>query len=501
MFKRNLVRLGRFGFLLLAGAFLLPGISAPGQEKSVRPGINEKFQKPDLKEFLGKFEVESREIFAHRKEIVAACKLKPGMSVADVGAGTGLFTRLMAKELGPKGHVYAVDIAPAFLDHIKKTCAEAGLKNVTTVQCTQTSVELPPQSVDLVFICDTYHHFEFPFRTMATIHKALKPGGQLVLIDFHRIEGKSSEWVLGHVRAGQDVFLREVVSCGFKVVEEQKFLKENYFVRLEKVDEAKTTAGAGEFVYKKTKQGELTIHVHYPPGWKKDDKRAGIIFFFGGGWNQGNIKQFEPQAKYLAERGMVAALADYRVKSRHDVTPRECVEDARSAVRWLRRNAGMLGIDPDRIVASGGSAGGHIAACTAIAAGTDAEDEDLSVSCKPNGLLLFNPVLQFDGQPELLKRIGNDSKLGKLISPTLHLHKDSPPALLFYGTDDRLIAHGEAYLRRAKELGHRAEMFTAKDVGHGFFNRSPWTERTLLRADEFLASLGYLSGKPTFQAP
>ncbi len=120
------------------------------------------------------------------------------------------------------------------------------------------------------------------------------------------------------------------------------------------------------FTYTKTKQADLEMVVHYPPGWKETDKRPGIVFFFGGGWENGTIKAFEPQAKYLASRGMVAARADYRVKSRHGVTPKECVDDARSAIRWIRQNAGKLGVDPDKIVASGGSAGGHIAACTTL---------------------------------------------------------------------------------------------------------------------------------------
>ena len=120
------------------------------------------------------------------------------------------------------------------------------------------------------------------------------------------------------------------------------------------------------FTYKKTKQADLEIVVHFPPGWKETDKRPGIVFFFGGGWTNGTIKAFEPQAIYLASRGMVAACADYRIKSKHGVTPKECVEDAKSAVRWLRQNAAKLGIDPNRIAASGGSAGGHLAACTAL---------------------------------------------------------------------------------------------------------------------------------------
>ena len=134
------------------------------------------------------------------------------------------------------------------------------------------------------------------------------------------------------------------------------------------------------FVYKKTKQANLEIVVHYPPGWKESDQRSAIVFFFGGGWENGTIKQFESQASHLAGRGMVAARADYRVKSRHGVTPKECVEDAKSAIRWVRQNAAKLGADPNRIVAAGGSAGGHIAACTALTPGLDAEGEDTKVS-------------------------------------------------------------------------------------------------------------------------
>jgi acetyl esterase/lipase len=253
------------------------------------------------------------------------------------------------------------------------------------------------------------------------------------------------------------------------------------------------------FTYTKTKQADLEIVVHYPPGWKDTDKRAGIVFFFGGGWENGTIKAFEPQARYLASRGMVTARADYRVKSRHGVTPRECVDDARSAIRWFRQNAAKLGVDPDRIVASGGSAGGHIAACTTLMPAADAKDADTTVSCKANALILFNPVLRFG--PQLLQKVGNDEAVGKAISPVLYLAKDSPPTLLFYGTEDWLLKQGEEFLQRSKELGNRAELFTAEKQPHGFFHKSPWREKTLQRADEFLISLGYLQGKPTITVP
>ena len=194
---------------------------------------------------------------------------------------------------------------------------------------------------------------------------------------------------------------------------------------------------------------------------------------------------------------MVAARADYRVKSKHGVTPKECVEDAKSAVRWMRQNAGKLGIDPHRIVAAGGSAGGHIAACTALTPGLEAEGEDTKVSSKPNALVLFNPVLRFSGIPELMERIGNDEALGKAISPTLHLTKDSPPTLIFFGTADRLAAMGDEFMKKSKEIGHKAELFTAEGQSHGFFNRPPWLDKTTQRMDEFLVSLGYIEGKST----
>ncbi len=257
-------------------------------------------------------------------------------------------------------------------------------------------------------------------------------------------------------------------------------------------DEPAAAAATKTFVYKQTPQAELEMVVHYPPGWKARDKRPTIVFFFGGGWTGGRISQFESQAEHLASRGMVAARADYRVKTRHGVTPKECVEDAKSAVRWLRQHAAELGVDPDRIVSAGGSAGGHIAACTSLTQGLDCAEENLSVSSKPNALLLYNPVLRFDGMPKLMQRLDNDAVLGKAISPTLHLSKDTPPALLMFGDVDPLLAQAEEFMQRAKELGLRAELYTAEGQDHAFFNRPPWLGKTTERADQFLVSLGYL---------
>ena len=213
--------------------------TAFAQDKSVRPGINTPFQKPTPSEFLEKFEVESREIFAKRNEIVSACKVGPGMTIADVGAGTGLFTRLLAKATGPKGNVVAVDIAQSFLDHILESCKSEKISNVTTRLCDQESCLLAPNSVDMAFVCDTYHHFEYPFKTMTSIHKALKSDGKLVLIDIHRIPGVSSDWALNHLRADRQTFESEIVSCGFVQSETPEVgLKENYFTVFRKAASA-----------------------------------------------------------------------------------------------------------------------------------------------------------------------------------------------------------------------------------------------------------------------
>ena len=208
------------------------------KQESVKPGINTKFLDPNLKvaDWLKRFEVESREAFDAREAVLAACNIEPGMSVADVGAGTGLYTRMFSNAVGEDGWVYAVDINPRFLEHIQARAKAEGQKNITSVLSPQDSVSLPPSSIDLVFICDTYHHFEFPTPSLASIFAALKPGAELILMDFERIEGVSSEWIMGHVRAGKEVFRAEVESAGFELVEEMDVdgLKDNYFLKFRK---------------------------------------------------------------------------------------------------------------------------------------------------------------------------------------------------------------------------------------------------------------------------
>lgn len=215
---------------------ILNASSAFAQNRSVKPGINDSFQAPQVEEFVERFEKEGREVYDFREKIIAAAKVQPGSIVADVGAGTGLFTRLLAKEIGPEGTVVAVDIAKQFVDHVVRSSREQGLTNVRGQVCLQDSVELPSESVDLVFICDTYHHFEFPYRTMRSIWRALKPGGRVVLVEFHREEGTSSDWILGHLRAGQKVFVSEIQRTGFEISSEEDFMKTSYQMTFIKIN-------------------------------------------------------------------------------------------------------------------------------------------------------------------------------------------------------------------------------------------------------------------------
>jgi ubiquinone/menaquinone biosynthesis C-methylase UbiE/intracellular sulfur oxidation DsrE/DsrF family protein len=232
----------------LSVVLLLVTLPAFAQEKSVKPGINDPFKNPDVEKYKGTFEGESREVYVQREKLVAACGLKPGMVVADVGAGTGLHTRLFAKAVGDDGQVYAVDISAKFLEHIQKTSREAKLRNVTPVLCNEDAVDLPRGSVDVAFVCDTYHHFEFPHRTLASLHRAIKPGGKLVVVDFKRVEGVSSAWTLNHVRAGQETVEKEIAAAGFKKADEVKdLLKDNYLVVFTRVtDESKKDAPKAE---------------------------------------------------------------------------------------------------------------------------------------------------------------------------------------------------------------------------------------------------------------
>lgn len=215
---------------LIAALGIVAGALAAGAD----PAINRPYTDPDYQTWVERFERPGREVYDRREEILAATGVRPGMAVADVGAGTGLYTRLFAKAVGAKGKVYAVDISKNFIDNILRTARERGLNNVDGIVNSQTDTKLSAASVDLVFMSDTYHHFEQPGPILDSVRRALKPGGTLVVIDFRREPGKSSPWVLEHARVGKDGAAREIEAAGFELVEDRDLLTENYFLKFKK---------------------------------------------------------------------------------------------------------------------------------------------------------------------------------------------------------------------------------------------------------------------------
>ena len=250
-------------------------------------------------------------------------------------------------------------------------------------------------------------------------------------------------------------------------------------------------------VYKSTLQGDLRINLYFPPDWKASDRRPSILFFFAGSCATGNPAQFAATAQYFAARGLVAAAPEYRIETIHHTSPERCIEDGKSAIRWLRMNARHLGIDTRRVIAGGGSSGASIAAFTAYNTAFEPDDEDRSVSDVPNALVLLNPAF---GCPP------GESSAGApcAVMAGWKVAKGGPPAILFYGTEDPLQDGGRDFARRLTVAGTRTEFYTAAGQPHGFFNRfpdSPWHALVLRQMDLFLVSLGYLKGDPMVATP
>jgi acetyl esterase/lipase len=259
------------------------------------------------------------------------------------------------------------------------------------------------------------------------------------------------------------------------------------------------------------------MHIFEPDLQSDMQIPAAIVFFFGGGWVGGTPEQFYPHCKYLASRGMMAMAAEYRVRSRHGTTPFESVADGKSAVRWIRANADRLGIDAKRVVAAGGSAGGHVALCTAMVPGFDGpglggvggpdnpSDEDLSVSCVPNALVLFNPVVDTSmmkwgtgTRTSSAPSVAPPNASSEVLSPTHHIVPGLPPMLIFHGTADQTVPF-ESVVRfslKMQAAGNTCELVPFEGHGHAFFNYGrhdnvPY-EKTMQATDAFLVELGFL---------
>jgi acetyl esterase/lipase len=244
-------------------------------------------------------------------------------------------------------------------------------------------------------------------------------------------------------------------------------------------------------IYKQIGITKLKILVYRPDNFSKAKKHPTIVFFPGGGWYFCKITQFETFAQHYASRGMVAVLADYRVKSRQKTTPVESLKDAKSAIRYLRQNAAELGIDPDKIAVSGGSAGGHLAAACSTNLTINETSDDLTISSDPNALVLFNPVIDNSKEGYGYDRI---KEYYPEFSPLHNIRKGFPPTAFFVGTNDNLIPvkTAELFKQKIEFVGSRCDLFLYKDQVHGFFNQPILHADILSKVDCFLQSIGYM---------
>ena len=257
-----------------------------------------------------------------------------------------------------------------------------------------------------------------------------------------------------------------------------------------------------QVVYKTIGDVQLKMHIFELPERNLKKKTPAVVFFFGGGWVGGNPKQFYAYSKYYACRGMLTMSAEYRIKNNHGTTPFECVKDGKSAVRWIRKYADELGVDPDKIVASGGSAGGHVAACTGVLDGFEEQGEDLSISSKPNAMMLFCPVIDTTEKGYGHKKVGKNPQQ---LSPTHNIKKSIPPAIIFHGIADTTVPYenAERFCRLMKESGNICELVGFQGAEHGFFNHTSFRPKNdpntfdniIRRADKFLNKTKILKGK------
>ncbi len=255
-----------------------------------------------------------------------------------------------------------------------------------------------------------------------------------------------------------------------------------------------------EYVYKLSGGVPQKLEVYFPPNWSASGPTVpGVIFFHGGSWSGGDLTQFRYACRYLASRGLVAGTANYRLstKAERDKLPagesnkRMCVTDAKSAIRWFKQHAADLGIDPQRIITGGGSAGGHVSVLATLNPGLNDPADPKDFDTRVAAYLLFNPAFRAADSAD------------PAVDVLQHLGAGMAPAVFFFGTEDRTWKPGsDALLEKLQARGgSTAELWLGAGQAHGFFNRPPWQDVTLAEADRFLVRLGFLQGTGTLVPP
>jgi acetyl esterase/lipase len=464
------------------------------RELSINPGINSSFQAPDVGQFTDRFERESREVYDKRQQIIDALQIEPGMAVADIGAGTGLFTRLLAQATGASGRVYAVDVAEEFVKHVELSCRQAGWNNVRGIVCTQSTTGLEPDSVDVALICDTYHHFEFPYLTIGSLHRALRPGGRLVLIDFVKQPGVSSDFVLSHVRAPQAEFSREIEQCGFRRVAGADFLSENYLVIFER---SALPPGHLSGVGRATRR---LPDIPYRPGneaWHLDAwmpparfprPRPAIVFVHGGGWRGGDKSRgrWQTDPEHFSRLGYVTLSVNYRLTDQAPFPA--CLEDVKCSVRWLRDHARHLGVDPGRVGALGISAGAHLVTMLGLVgqeAGLEGDGPFQDQSSQVRAVCAAATPTDFLHWPAPIsthRAVGpllagpSDSlqERARRASPVSYATSAAPPLFLIHGGQDTIVPidQAERLVAALRQTGaSRVQYLSYGDTGHNVFGQ------------------------------
>jgi acetyl esterase/lipase len=274
-------------------------------------------------------------------------------------------------------------------------------------------------------------------------------------------------------------------------------MKKYYFLIIQLIIYASISSAQEKILFKQIDTVKLYMEVYRPQFIDSTVSTPAMVFFFGGGWSSGERSQFIHHATYFSKRGLTCFLVDYRTKNKNNTTPFESLQDAKTAIRFIRKNATLFGIDKTKIIASGGSSGGQLAAATALIDAYTENTDDLSISCIPNALVLFNPVIDNGPGGYGYEKIGDDYKN---FSPLHNIKTGAPPTIIFLGTTDKHIPVETAsyYKKLMEKVKSRCDLLLYEGQGHGFFNHKhiEYYKKTVFETDKFLISLGYLKEEP-----